>query len=197
MPRIGSVAVFCGAQRGSDPRPLAAAAALGRGLAEAGRRLVYGGGRIGLMGALADAALGAGGEVVGVIPEFLTRREVAHSGLTRLIVTESMHARKQRMFALADAFVTLPGGLGTLDETVEIITWRQLGLSDKPVLLCAVAGSAAPLLDAIDAMIAAEFASASVRGLFEVADGVPAVLERLDQLEPARPPADTDDAARL
>lgn len=197
MPRIGSVAVFCGGQRGLDPRPLAAATALGRGLAEAGRRLVYGGGRIGLMGALADAALGAGGEVVGVIPEFLTRREQAHSGLTRLIVTESMHARKQRMFALADAFVMLPGGLGTLDETVEIITWRQLGLSGKPVLLCAVAGSATPLLGAIDAMIAAGFANASVRGLFEVADGVPAVLERLDQLPPAPSAVETGDAARL
>ncbi len=197
MPRIGSVAVFCGGQRGHDPLPLAAATALGRGLAKTGRRLVYGGGRIGLMGALADAALDAGGEVVGVIPEFLTRREQAHSGLTRLIVTESMHARKQRMFALADAFLMLPGGLGTLDETVEMITWRQLRLHDKPVLLCAVAGSATPLLDAIEAMIAAGFATASVRGLFEVAEGVEVVLERLDQLVPAASAAETGDAARL
>jgi uncharacterized protein (TIGR00730 family) len=182
MPRIHAVAVFCGSRPGNDPAYRMAAQALGHGLASFGIRLVYGGGRIGLMGVMADAALAAGGIVTGVIPEFLTRREVAHAGITEIIVTDSMHSRKQRMFEAADAFVSLPGGLGTLDETLEIITWHQLGLHCKPVLICDVAGSAAPFLATIEAAIAAEFALPAVRELYEVADGVPAVLQRLAQL---------------
>jgi uncharacterized protein (TIGR00730 family) len=182
MPRIRSIAVFCGSQQGNDPAFAEAAQALGRGLAETGIRLVYGGGRIGLMGVLADAALGAGGEVVGVIPEFLMRREVAHRGVTQMLSADSMHGRKQRMFELSDAFVSLPGGLGTLDETIEIITWRQLGLHHKPVLVCDVAGSARPLLAAIEAAIARGFASPQSRALFEVLDGVPAVLSHIQDL---------------
>ncbi len=158
MPDIHAVAVFCGSRTGNDPAYRAAAQALGHGLASAGIRLVYGGGRIGLMGILADAALAAGGTVTGVIPEFLTRREVAHPAITELIVTDSMHSRKQRMFEAADAFISLPGGLGTLDETIEIITWRQLGLHAKPILICDVVGSAAPFLAAIEATIDADFA---------------------------------------
>ncbi len=182
MPPIRAVAVFCGSRSGTDPAYAAAAAALGRGLAEAGTGLVYGGGKIGLMGVLADAALAAGGQVTGVIPAFLMRLEVAHDGLPRLLTTDSMHARKQRMFELADAFVALPGGLGTLDEIIEIITWRQLRLHDKPVLLCDVAGSAAPLVAAVEAMIVRGFADPATRGLFEVADGVAATLARLGTL---------------
>ncbi len=182
MSPIRAVAVFCGSRSGTDPAYAAAAAALGRGLAEAGIGLVYGGGRIGLMGVLADAALGAGGQVSGVIPEFLKRLEVAHPGLPELLTTDSMHARKQRMFELSDAFVALPGGLGTLDEIIEIITWRQLRLHHKPILLCDVAGSAAPLVAAVEAMIARGFADPATRGLFEVAHGVPATLARLGTL---------------
>lgn len=193
MGDIHSVAVFCGASGGADPAFRAAAEALGRGLAEAGIRLVYGGGRVGLMGAIADAALGAGGRVVGVIPEFLRRWEVAHEGLAELVVTDSMHSRKRRMFELSDAFVALPGGLGTLDETIEIITWRQLKLHDKPVLLCDVLGSAAPLVAAIEAAIAAGFARSEVRGLFEVVPDVPALLARLRDLPSVR----SDTAALL
>jgi uncharacterized protein (TIGR00730 family) len=185
MPKITAVAVFCGSHAGTLPAFRAAAAALGRGLAEAGLRLVYGGGRIGLMGALADAALAAGGHVTGVIPNFLTRLEVAHDGVSRLIETDSMHARKRRMFELADAFVMLPGGLGTLDETVEILTWRQLGLHDKPILLCDVAGSSMPLAGAIEAAIRWGLADATTRSLFEVVEGVPRVLERLSELATA------------
>jgi uncharacterized protein (TIGR00730 family) len=181
MTAIHSVAVFCGSNSGSDPAFAAAARALGRGLAEAGLRLVYGGGRVGLMGAVADAALEAGGEILGVIPEFLTRREVAHTGV-ELTVTDSMHSRKQRMFSEADVFVSLPGGLGTLDETIEIITWRQLGLHDKPVVLCDVAGSTAPLRAAIEAAIGLGFAPARVRDLFLVVDGVAPLLEHLRAL---------------
>ncbi len=182
MPRIRSVAVFCGSQRGNDPAFAEAAQALGRGLTEAGIRLVYGGGRVGLMGVMADAMLAAGGEVVGVIPDFLMRREVGHPGVTELLNAHSMHGRKQRMFELSDAFVSLPGGIGTLDETIEIITWRQLDLHHKPVLLCDVAGSVQPLLATIDAAIARGFASPQTRALFEVLDGVPAVLGRLRHL---------------
>ena len=193
MPEIHSVAVFCGSNSGADPAFAAGARALGRGLAAAGMRLVYGGGRIGLMGAVADAALEAGGEVLGVIPEFLARREVAHTGLAALTVTDSMHSRKQRMFAESDAFVSLPGGLGTLDETIEIITWRQLGLHDKPILLCDIAGSAAPLLAAIEAAIGLGFAPERARDLFEVTDGVAHLLERLRAL----PRASTAPADKL
>jgi uncharacterized protein (TIGR00730 family) len=182
MPEIHAVAVFCGARTGNDPAYRAAAQTLGHGLAEAGIRLVYGGGRIGLMGVLADAALSAGGTVIGVIPEFLTRREVAHTTITEMIVTDSMHSRKQHMFEAADAFVSLPGGLGTLDETIEIITWRQLGLHAKPILICDVTGSAAPFLAAIEAAIAGGFALPGTRELYQVVDSVPAVLLRLAQL---------------
>jgi uncharacterized protein (TIGR00730 family) len=193
MSHIHAVAVFCGSRSGNDPAYRSAAQALGRGLADAGIRLVYGGGRIGLMGILADAALAAGGMVTGVIPEFLTRREVAHPAITELIVTDSMHSRKQRMFEAADAFISLPGGLGTLDETIEIITWRQLGLHAKPVLICDVIGSAAPFLAAIEATIAADFAAAEARRFYEVLDGVPAVLQRLAHLHRAA----RGEAARL
>ena len=182
MPGIHSVAVFCGSNSGADPAFATGARALGYGLATSGMRLVYGGGRVGLMGAVADAAVEAGGEVLGVIPEFLARQEVAHTGVAELVTTDSMHSRKQLMFAEADAFVSLPGGLGTLDETVEIITWRQLGLHDKPILLCDIAGSATPLLAAIDAAIKLGFAPARARNLFEVTDGVAPLLERLRAL---------------
>ncbi len=186
MPNITSVAVFCGSNLGVSPAFRDAAEALGLGIARAGWTLVYGGGRLGLMGVVADAALAASGRVVGVIPQFLQRREVVHEGIGQLLVTDSMHSRKTGMFERADAFVTLPGGLGTLDETIEIITWRQLGLHDKPILLCDVMGSSAPLVAAIEAAIALGFARAEVRHLFEVHEGVAAVLDRLATL-PARP----------
>ena len=184
MPVIRSVAVFCGSRVGASPAYRDAAIALGHGLAEAGIGLVFGGGRIGLMGAVAGAVLAAGGTAIGVIPAFLTRREVAHSGLTELIVTDSMHERKARMYELSDAFVVLPGGLGTLDEAMEVITWRQLGLHDKPILLCDVEGSAAPLLAAIEAAVAWGFAGADTRALFMVTEGVGATLAALGAMPP-------------
>jgi uncharacterized protein (TIGR00730 family) len=148
-------------------------------LARAGIRLVYGGGRIGLMGALADAVLDAGGEAIGVIPEFLLAAEVAHDALTRLEITDSMHARKRRMFELADAFVALPGGIGTLDETIEILTWRQLGLHAKPILICDIAGSAQGLVGAIEGAIACGFAAPALREAYSVIEGVSEVLASL------------------
>ncbi len=188
-----SVAVFCGSRSGHDPAMQRAAEYLGRGLAAQGIRLIYGGGRVGLMGTVADAVLAGGGQVIGIIPEFLTRREVAHDGLTERHVTETMHTRKTQMFALADAFVTLPGGLGTLDETVEIITWRQLGLHDKPVLICNAGGWAKGLIAAFDACVQDGFADADAASLYEVLPDVPAVLARLTRVVPQQ----ASDTSRL
>ena len=190
-PPIRAVAVFCGSRPGHDPAFAHAAKALGTGLAERGLRLVYGGGHIGLMGIVADAVLAGGGDVSGVIPEFLTRTEAAHAHVHDLTVTDSMHTRKQRMFSLADAFVTMPGGLGTLDETVEIVTWRQLRLHDKPVLLCNVAGWADALLEAFAASVRDGFADEPRGTLFEVLPDVAAVLARLDAT-PAPAPGQVD-----
>ena len=182
---IRAVAVYCGARVGHDPAWRVAAEALGRGLATAGIRLVYGGGRVGLMGALADGALAAGGAVTGVIPDFLRAREVAHPGLSDLKVTGSMHARKELMFQEADAFICLPGGLGTLDEMVEIITWRQLGLHDRAMLVVNINGWATALLAMLNGFVTDGFADASSRALYEVVPDVPAALRRLLTL-PAR-----------
>jgi uncharacterized protein (TIGR00730 family) len=185
MSEIRSVVVFCGSHPGRDPVYRHAARALGQGLAEAGVKLIFGGGRIGLMGAIADAALAAGGHVIGIIPEFLTRLEVAHEGVSEMVVTDSMHSRKRRMFDLADAFISFPGGLGTFDETIEIITWRQLKLHNKPILFCDVAGSAQPMLALIETAITSGFAHPEVRRLYEVTNSVPALLRRLDALATA------------
>jgi len=187
MPHIRSVAVFCGSQPGRTPAFRAAATELGQGLAAAGIRLIFGGGQIGLMGAVADAVMAGGGEAIGVIPEFLTRREVAHAGLTEQIVTDSMHTRKRRMFDLVDAFITMPGGLGTFDETFEILTWKQLRLHDKPVLLCDIEGWAQPLVAVIEAAITGGFTAGEARGYYELLPDVPAVLTRLAALQ-AGPP---------
>ena len=179
-----TVTVFCGSSFGNDPAFRHAAEELGTGLARAGIRLVYGGGRIGLMGVLADAVLAGGGEVFGVLPEFLRTAEIAHDALTRLEITESMHARKLRMFELADAFIAFPGGIGTLEETIEILTWRQLGLHGKPILICNVAGSAEGLVGAIEGAIANGFAAPGLRHAYAVIEGVPALLARLATLGP-------------
>lgn len=169
---IRSVAVFCGARTGTDPAHAEAARELGAALAEAGMTLIYGGGGIGLMGEVARAAVGAGGRVRGVIPEFLTRIERPYDALTELEVTGSMHTRKTRMYELADAFVTLSGGFGTLDETIEVLTWRQLGLHDKPIIVLDVAGWAKPFEALFDAVIAQGFAAESHRRLISIVSGV-------------------------
>lgn len=192
-PTISSVCVFTGSRFGADPAYREAATALGEGLAARGLRLVYGGGRVGLMGAVADAALAGGAAVTGIIPEFLRAREVAHGNVGELIVTDSMHTRKRRMFELSDAFVTMPGGLGTLDEFFEIVTWRQLGLHDKPILVCDIAGWGARLTGLVEAMVADGFADPSALRLMERLPGVAAVLDRLAAPVAAAPAA----AARL
>lgn len=191
---IRSVAVFCGSRPGHDPVHEAAARELGAGLARAGIMLVYGGGGVGLMGTVAGAAVDAGGKVRGIIPSFLVQVERAHPAVTDLEVTPSMHTRKTRMFELADAFVTLSGGLGTMDETVEILTWRQLGLHDKPVVILDINGWARPFVALIEALIGQGFVAESHRRLFEV---VPDVAAALALLRTAPAPETAAPAARL
>lgn len=185
MTHIHSLAVFCGSRLGSNPAFAEAGRQLGRALAKAGIRLVYGGGKVGIMGVVADAVLDAGGEVLGVIPEFLTQWEVAHQGVRDMQITDSMHTRKRRMYEESDAFVIMPGGLGTFDEAFEIITWKQLQLHNKPILLCNVHGSIEPFVAMIEHAISQGFATPACRALFEVVEGVPALLERLETLSMA------------
>jgi uncharacterized protein (TIGR00730 family) len=145
--------IFCGSAPGNNPEFLDAALATGAALAARGIGIVYGGGNVGLMGAVADSALAAGGEVIGVIPGGLVRREVAHRGLTRLDVVDTMHERKTRMHELSDGFLILPGGFGTLDELFETLTWAQLGIHQKPTGLLSVAGYFAPLISFLDGAV--------------------------------------------
>ncbi|MGH6967531.1 MAG: TIGR00730 family Rossman fold protein [Stellaceae bacterium] len=168
MAVIKRICVFCGAAGDVEEAYRAAAIRMGSLLAEHGIGLVYGGGRVGLMGLMADAALAFGGEVVGVIPGHLHEREVGHTGLTRLMVVGSMHERKQTMFELANAFAILPGGFGTLEETLECITWRQLGLHDKPIFLIDVQDYWVPLLRLFDQVIDSGFAPRTARALYQV-----------------------------
>lgn len=190
-PRL-SVCVYCGASPGRDPAWIDAAAEVGALLAARGIRLIYGGGRVGMMGALADAALAGGGLVTGIIPEHIRVLEVDHPGVQEMIVTDSMHARKQLMVERADGFVVLPGGLGTLDETFETLTWRQLGLHDRPILILDVAGYWRPLLALFDHMAAARLAPSREAGLFEAVGDVTALAGWLDRLTPR--PAGVDSA---
>lgn len=171
--------VFTGSRTGNDPAFSGVAAALGRAAAARGIGIVYGGGSVGLMGIVADAAAAAGGEVIGVIPEHMVSAEDAHHGITRLEVVEDMHARKQRMAALADGFLALPGGIGTLEELFEVWTWRQLGLHTKPVVLYDVDGFWSPLLRMTDHMVDSGFLSAQTRDELQLATDVDDALDRL------------------
>lgn len=162
---IRRLCVFCGSGAGARPEYSAAAAALGRELALREIGLVYGGASVGLMGVVADATLEAGGEVVGVIPGALAAREIAHRGLTKLHVVESMHERKALMASLCDGFIALPGGIGTLEELFEVWTWAQLGLHGKPVALLNVRGYYDPLLAFLDASVTEGFVRPEVRAM--------------------------------
>jgi hypothetical protein len=175
--------VFCGSSTPDDPRFADAARALGTELAERGIDLVYGGGRVGLMGVLADAALEAGGRVTGVIPVGLFSREVGHTGLTELYEVATMHERKQLMYDLADAFIALPGGLGTLDELAEVVTWAQLGLHRKPVALLDVDAFWDPLVAQLDRMVEVGLLKAANRALVLRADSPDGALATLVSAE--------------
>lgn len=179
MEKISSVCVYCGSSGSVDESYREAATQLGRELGQRGIRLIYGGGRVGLMGIAADAALAAGGEVVGIIPSHIQALEIEHTGLTELHVVDDMHTRKKMMAEMSDGFVILPGGLGTLDETFEILTWKQLKLHDKPVVIADIGGYWRPLTGLIDHMIEAGFAREGHRKLFTVVDNVGEVMEAL------------------
>lgn len=180
--RRSSVCLFCGSSGRVDSVYRDAATAFGRSVAEAGLDLVYGGGKVGLMGLAANAALEAGGRVIGVIPKFLLDLEVGHGDVTELVVTDSMHDRKRTMYERSDAFATLPGGLGTLDETMEVLTWSQLGLSKKPVVLVNVNGFWDPMLALLDHIVETGFARPENRRLYQVADGVEAAVGMITAL---------------
>ncbi len=176
---VQSVCVFCGSRAGRNPAHEAAATALGTALAGAGLRLVYGAGDVGLMGAVARAAMAAGGATFGVVPAHLVARERRRLDLTTVVVTETMHERKKVMFMNADAIVALPGGPGTLDELFEVLTWRQLGLHEKPVFLLNVAGYWDPLVALMRHLVAEGFADAEFLDYFETVADVPALMARL------------------
>lgn len=176
---VKSVCVFCGASVGNDPAYRAAANELGERMAESGTRLVFGAGHIGMMGTVADAVLAGGGEAIGVIPEFLRDRELAHTGLTELHVVDSMHTRKRMMFDLSDAFIVLPGGLGTLEEMFEMITWRQLGRHEKPIVLISTKDYWAPFQAMIDRVVESDFAHGAAETYFSIAADPAAAMQIL------------------
>ncbi len=178
------VAVFCGASAGSDLVYREAAIELGTYLAKRQLTLVYGGGNVGLMGIVADAALAAGGEVIGVIPDFLKKWEVGHEGITELIVTENMHQRKAYMAELADAFITLPGGFGSMDELFEILTWKQLQIHKKPVGLLNINGFYDPLIAMMDRMVEAGFLRDSNRDLLLISESLEELMALMQTHEP-------------
>jgi len=179
MRTVKNICVFCGAATGNDPAHAEAARALGQTMAEGGLGLVYGAGNVGLMGVLADAALAAGGTVAGVIPEKLVERELAHRGLTVLHVVDTMHERKAKMHALSDAYIALPGGIGTMEEFFEAVTWRQLGYHDKPIALFNVGG----FYDGIDGVFTTMqrdgFLHSDHRNLFFIESDAARLLDRL------------------
>lgn len=178
------VAVYCASNDGVRPEYIASASALGTLLAQRGVTVVYGGGRVGLMGALADAALAAGGDVIGVMPHGLVQREVAHHGLTALRVVDSMHERKAMIADLADAFITLPGGLGTLEELFETWTWAQLGVHRKPVGLFNVSDFWTPLIAWLDHVGQEGFLRGNPREWLVIDDDADSMLNRLQAFDP-------------
>jgi uncharacterized protein (TIGR00730 family) len=185
---VRRVCVFCGSSPGRDPRYVAAAREMALALVARGEGLVFGGGSVGLMGVLADALLAAGGEALGVIPHGLVAREIAHRSLTEMRVVPSMHARKALMAELSDAFVALPGGFGTFEELLEMVTWAQLGIHRKPIGLLNVAGYYDSLIALVDHAVREGFVPPGNRGLILV-DGEPGpLLDRLSAYQsPARP----------
>jgi uncharacterized protein (TIGR00730 family) len=179
MADLKSICVYCGSGDGEDPAYAKTATSLGTAMAEAGIRLVYGGGSVGLMGRIARAALDAGGEVTGIIPRFLEKREEMFTDVSELIVTEDMHERKMMMFDRAEAFVALPGGVGTLEELVEQMTWIQLGQHEKPVLLANIEQFWQPLIDLLDHMRQEQFIRAGMDVSFLVTNQVSQIVPML------------------
>jgi uncharacterized protein (TIGR00730 family) len=185
MPALGTICVYAGSSTGADPRFAQTAAALGREIGRRGLGVVYGGGMVGLMGVVADAALAAGAAVTGVIPRALDAREVSHNALTELLLVDTMHERKALMAERADAFVALPGGIGTMEELIEAFTWTQLAIHEKPVGLLDVAGYWGPLGAMLDHAVDARFLSAERRATLLSEEEPAALLDALEVWEPA------------
>ena len=185
MKKIGFLCVYCGSSRDVDPQFREAARELGTLLAAAGIELVYGGGRVGLMGLLADAVLTAGGKVTGVIPARLLQAEVAHPGVSEMVVVDSMHDRERLMAEKADAFAVLPGGIGTLDELFDTLSWKQLKLHDKPILLVDIGDYWAPLRALLNHIVVNGFARPLTQGFVHVVPSVSALMAALSEA-PAR-----------
>ncbi|MEO6518300.1 MAG: TIGR00730 family Rossman fold protein [Pseudoxanthomonas sp.] len=192
-----SVCVYCGSNAGSKPIYSVRAASLGERIAREGLRLVYGGGNVGLMGVVANAVLEAGGQVTGVIPRQLADLEVAHLGLTELEIVSSMHERKARMFDLSDGFVTLPGGFGTMEEIFEMLTWRQLGIGNKPCAFLDVDGFYAPLIGMIDRMVDERFLHAEQRTDLWHGEDVGDMLQWMRDYQPAQASKWIDEKRKL
>jgi len=195
--QLTSVCVYCGSSFGSDPAHEAAATRLGQIIAEAGLRLVYGGGSVGLMGTVANSALESGGAVTGIIPRFLEKREVMLETLEDLVITEDMHERKHLMFEKSDAFIALPGGIGTLEEAVEMMTWAQLGQHKKPVALANINGFWSPLLELLDHMRAQGYIRPDTEVPYLVAKKVEDILPMLRASIAGRVPGETDAVAKV
>ncbi len=179
-----SVCVFCGSSAGSNPQYIVAGRSLGETLAIAGIRLVYGGAAVGIMGAVANGALESGGEVIGVIPGFLSKKEIRHEGLTELITVDSMHQRKQKMAELSEGFIALPGGFGTLEELCEILTWAQLGLVTGPVGILNINGYFNHLLALFEHMVSQELLKPENRDLVLEHSNIDGLLEKMDRYQP-------------
>ena len=183
MAKVQNICVFCGSSMRVDPVYHAAATDMGRRIGEAGMNLVYGGGKVGLMGLAAEAALNAGAKVTGIIPDFLESREVGFHEIQELVVTDNMHDRKRLMYERSDAFVILPGGLGTLDETFEVLTWTQLGLSQKPVVIVNTNGFWSPLVTLIQHTVDSGFAQPKNLEMFQVVETTDAVIPALSEMD--------------
>lgn len=192
MSAIKSVCVYCGSSTVSDPRFDAPTLELGESLAKAGVRLVYGGGSPGLMGKVAMSCVRAGGEVIGIIPDGILKLESRCQDVTELHVVPSMHVRKQMMAEKSDAFVVMPGGLGTLDETFEILTWKYLGLHNKPVIIANIDGYWTPMLDLISSMAKSGFVRQEHLGTFVVADSIKDVMDIIASGAPLQTPLHSD-----
>ena len=186
---VPNVCVFCGSNMGSGDLYKKEATDLAAGLVKLGYGLVYGGASVGIMGSLADSVLTAGGRVHGVIPQALVDKEVAHRGLSELRVVKTMHERKKIMFDLSDVFLTFPGGFGTLDETFEIITWKQIGLHQKPLVLLDLHGFYTPLIEFLDKAVLAGFIKEEHRKLFLTASSIAEALKFLQEYDDSRSPA--------
>lgn len=182
MSQIKRLCVYCGSSDRGPASHAPAAAELGKQMAAAGIGLVYGGGRVGIMGAVSRGVMDAGGEVIGIIPHFLLKKEVGDRDITDLEIVDTMHERKARMVDLADGFVILPGGLGTLDEFFEILTWRQLGLHDKPIVIVNIDGYWDPLLALLDAMTQANYVHSRQTAIIHTVAGIDEVLPTLQRV---------------